>query len=424
MKKEQENKKICGLTSFSVKGFKSLYDIEFEPGYLNILIGANGSGKSNLLEAIGVLGAAASGTINEDTLSSRGVRLGQPAIYKSAFTEHELRPFISIEGKWEDDSDNTVCYRVGIGNPLKQPQKTWYYTTESLELNDETLISRGLRGRKGLKLVDENGSSQEKPKRYNKYKGLVATARFFQQIAGTPGDFLDVLNDYAIYMPTTPALRGTLSDNSTRPTVGIYGGRLADAIGDLIDYHNEKKINLQMVFDLIDWISSFGAGTPLSYTTSPTVGLPKKVVRFSDKYMRKGRNILTGYDASEGALYVLFLLSLIYHPASPRLFAIDNFDSGIHPRLLVEIVKMVSKILIDENAQPKQVFLTCHNPLVLDGLPLYDSGVRLFAVDRDDKGCTKVTRITVDTEDLKKYDIPLSTLWTSGRIGGVPKGFV
>ncbi len=428
MKKNKKNKKICGLTSFSVKGFKSLYDVEFEPGYLNVFIGANGSGKSNLLEAIGVLGAAASGTINEDTLSSMGVRLGQPAIYKSAFKELKLRPFITIDGKWEDDSENNARYCVGIGNPLKQPQKAWYYKTELLEYNGERLFSRGIRGSKGImvKVENEPNTKLQLTSGYNKYKGLISTARFFQQLSGTPEDFIDTLTNYAIYMPTTPMLRSTLPDSSTRPTVGIYGGGLASAVNDLIVLHHKKKINLQMVFDLIDWITELGvdAGEPLSHITSPTVGLPKKVVRFRDKYMRAGRNVLTGYDASEGALYVLFLLSLIYHPDSPRLFAIDNFDSGIHPRLLVEMVKIVSKILIEKNTTNKQVFLTCHNPLVLDGLPLYDPKIRLFAVDRDEKGCTKVTRITIDTEALKKSDMPLSYLWTSGWLGGVPKGFV
>jgi hypothetical protein len=427
MDNKTENNKISGLTSFSVKGFKSLYDVEFEPGYLNIFIGANGSGKSNILEAIGVYGAAVSGTINEESLSSRGVRLGQPAIYKSAFKEHILRSFITIDGKWEDDFDNIVDYRVGIGNPLEQPQKAWYYNTELLEYNMERLFSRGIRGSKGIqmKVDDKNGSSTTVLKGHDKYSGLIATAKFLQKLDKTPVEFLDSLSNYAVYMPTTPVLRGTMPDSSTRPTVGIYGGGLAETINNLIAMYPNKRINLDIVFELIDWISQLGitAGEPLSRITSPTVGLPKRVVRFKDKYMREGRNILTGYDASEGALYVLFLLSLVLHEKSPRLFAVDNFDSGIHPRLLVEIVKIISQILIEENITKKQVFLTCHNPLVLDGLPLNDPRIRLFAVDRDDKGCTIVNRITVDTEALVKIDMPLSFLWTSERIGGVPKGF-
>jgi len=46
------------LKKITIQGFKSLYDIsDLELGLVNVLIGANGSGKTNLLEAIGVLGA-------------------------------------------------------------------------------------------------------------------------------------------------------------------------------------------------------------------------------------------------------------------------------------------------------------------------------------------------------------------------------
>ena len=46
------------IESISVKGFKSLNNITFEPGNVNVFIGANGAGKSTILEAIGVLSAA------------------------------------------------------------------------------------------------------------------------------------------------------------------------------------------------------------------------------------------------------------------------------------------------------------------------------------------------------------------------------
>lgn len=39
------------LKSLSVKTFKSLADVNVELGLVNVFIGANGSGKSNLLEA-------------------------------------------------------------------------------------------------------------------------------------------------------------------------------------------------------------------------------------------------------------------------------------------------------------------------------------------------------------------------------------
>ena len=42
------------IDRISIKGFKALSNVSFEPGNVNVFIGANGAGKSTILEAIGV----------------------------------------------------------------------------------------------------------------------------------------------------------------------------------------------------------------------------------------------------------------------------------------------------------------------------------------------------------------------------------
>ena len=68
-----------------VRTFKSLDDVSVDLGRVNVFIGANGSGKTNLLEALGILSAAADGKVDDQALLARGVRPGLPALYKSAF---------------------------------------------------------------------------------------------------------------------------------------------------------------------------------------------------------------------------------------------------------------------------------------------------------------------------------------------------
>ncbi|OHE22366.1 MAG: hypothetical protein A3J94_03335 [Syntrophus sp. RIFOXYC2_FULL_54_9] len=79
------------ITKISIESFKSLEKVEIELGNLNVFVGANGSGKSNLLEAIGVLSAAADGKVTDQTLLQRGVRPGVPKLYKSAFPSTDRR---------------------------------------------------------------------------------------------------------------------------------------------------------------------------------------------------------------------------------------------------------------------------------------------------------------------------------------------
>ena len=98
----------------------------------------------------------------------------------------------------------------------------------------------------------------------------------------------------------------------------------------------------------------------------------------------------TGYDASEGALYVLFMLTLAMHPQAPSIFAVDNFDHALNPRLAKKMMEVFCEQILK---QGKHVFLTTHNPLVLDGLDLNNDDVRLFTVDRDDNGYSQIQRV-------------------------------
>ena len=68
----------------------------------------------------------------------------------------------------------------------------------------------------------------------------------------------------------------------------------------------------------------------------------------------------------------------------------------------------------------KHVFLTTHNPLVLDGLDISNDEVRLFAVERDKNGYAQIKRIQV-SQNLINEGQPLSRLWINGRLGGVPE---
>ena len=73
------------LDKFTVKGFKSLVDVTVDLGVVNVFVGANGSGKSNLLEAVGILGAAAFGAVGDESRHYRGIRLSSNTNYHAKF---------------------------------------------------------------------------------------------------------------------------------------------------------------------------------------------------------------------------------------------------------------------------------------------------------------------------------------------------
>jgi hypothetical protein len=84
-------------------------------------------------------------------------------------------------------------------------------------------------------------------------------------------------------------------------------------------------------------------------------------------------------------------------------------------------MRMVSTQLLSDGK--RQMLLTTHNPLVLDGLDLRNDQIRLFGVERDDIGATRIYRIELSEKLLAEAEqgLSLSRLWVMGRLGAVPK---
>lgn len=392
------------LNKIKVEAFKSLEEVEVDLGRVNVFIGANGSGKSNLLEAIGVLGAAANGRVDDEALLRRGVRPGLPALYKSSFKGSRQPTEIRFSAGNEGAS-----FSVGLFNPLDKPEPAWRIKTELLKEGDTKLVGRSQRMK--LRLDPTAG-----------YTALKAVELLKESPAGR---LLKELRQFAIYSPDTATLRGLDADPQSREPVGLSGGRLAEAVRETFSHEirrNQDKFPdlTTAVLELIDWADGLGATGPEAVPVSKNIPQPTRILRFRDRFMADGRNILSGYDASEGALYVLFMMVLVHHPESPHVLAVDNFDHALNPRL----AKALTRKLCEWTAarQDRQLLLTSHNPLVLDGLPLRDDAVRLFTVERSMRGKTVVRRVEVSEQLLKKAEegMPLSQQWVMGTFGGVP----
>jgi hypothetical protein len=243
-----------------------------------------------------------------------------------------------------------------------------------------------------------------------------------------PGDpalaLLDLLRGYAIYEPNTPTLRGLAPEAQPREPVGLSGGGLPQAIHTLIQASRRNE-ELEVQFDgfceLIDWAYSIDAAFAHTLPLSPSAATSKQVVRFVDRFMRRGRNALSGADASEGALYVLFAAVLSLDERAPALLAIDNVDHGLNPRLAQALISRVCDCILKAE-KPRQLLLTSHSPQILDGLPLQDSRVRLFTVSRTNTGRTTIHRVEINEKllSMAREGWTLSRLWVMGHIGGVP----
>lgn len=392
------------IRQVEIRGFKSIYSANLELGRVNCLIGANGSGKSNLLEALGVLGAAANGVVDDESLLRRGVRAGLPRLYKSSFASDRTPAHIAISVT----GSKNEAYRVSLLNPLDSPEPAWSYKTEVLSDGETEILSQGVRNKKNL----------------NPKAGLAALELVHLNRTNLAAQLMQRLQEFAIYCPNTPTLRGILPDQQSRLPVGLSGGQLAEGFASLRQHlqsqGNTGEEILEQVLDLIDWVLDIETTTSGSNLLSPEIPRTKRLLKFSDRFMNPSRNELTAYDASEGALYVIFAALLCLLPQAPQLLAIDNLDQALNPRLLVRLMSRLAGWL-RHNEGDRQLLLTAHNPAALDGLDLTDPEVRLFGVERNGNGQTCIRRVTLTpelTELNEQY--PLSRLWLMGHLGAVP----
>ena len=88
------------LTKFKVENFKSINSLELELGRVNVFIGENGSGKSNVLEAVALASAALQDRLDHEFLAPRGIRVTAPELMRSGFDKKSesnhvfLRPWV------------------------------------------------------------------------------------------------------------------------------------------------------------------------------------------------------------------------------------------------------------------------------------------------------------------------------------------
>lgn len=398
------------IARITIAGFKSIADQTLHLGRLNVLIGANASGKTALLEAIGLLGAASVGRVDTGELARRGVRPSAPRLLTTALSDTRARS-IRLEAVAVDGARYAVTLmppREGAWPAL------WRFQAETVAVGREVVFQR--KGR-AAQVRGPRGRWREAP---DFGAGVGGAARAIPPSGDGVRELLFSLADAVIYDPKTPELRGVALDPFDREPLGLHGGGLARAMRALQrEDGGLGPLGRDDLLGLLHWAAGVDIGRPDMDVAAPSVPMTNEIIRFVDRRMSKERHVISAFDASEGALYVLFALTLLFHPHTPRLFSVEGLDHALHPRLARALMRTLGEHV---GAMKKQVVLTTHNPLVLDGLDLANDEIRLFTVDRAESGETVVRRVEY-TEALRmarESGATLSQMWLQGLLGAVP----
>ena len=113
---------------------------------------------------------------------------------------------------------------------------------------------------------------------------------------------------------------------------------------------------------------------------------------------------------SDGTLRYLCLLAVLCHPQPPLVTCIEEPELGLHP----DVVPEVAKLLVEASTRT-QLFVTTHSDILVDALS--DTPEAIIVCEKTD-GSTQLQRL--NAEELKPWleKYRLGELWTSGHIGG------
>jgi len=357
------------IDKIRIQNFKSIADLELDLGRVNVFIGENGCGKTNILEAV-AFGAVIderrphfdTGVLISDRdqlkrnykfLKNAGIRENQPEAYFSSF-----------------DSKNKMIFEIND------------VLTKTISLNEN-------------KVWDVDMSYEE-------------TADDFR--------FGIELQYFMIFSPEISSLQKFVYDKSSpiddiEPRgEGFYKHLvyLCKRRPEIFDQLNEK-------LKLIDWFKGFEFPEDLnkSYT--------EKTINIKDKYLEQ-LDFFDQRSSNEGFLFMLFYFTLFLSENTPPFFAVDNIDNALNPKLCAKLIQEVIKIAKDERLG-KQVLLTTHNPAILDGLDLNDDEQRLFTVYRNVDGATTARRVKAPKQINGTEQVRLSEAFIRGYLGGLPNNF-
>ena len=363
---------------------------EIPLGPLNVLIGANGSGKSNLIETVSLLRSTP--TSLQDVLRKGGgaqewIWKGNPDESASIATSmadtagHLLRHNIEFtveqqayklraESVWQKDKNllgdftqHTYQYRDGWGS----------------------IIINGQLTSADVFTFDTSASVLAQRRDPEKYPEITYLAAQYGRIR--------IYREWSFGRNTV--LRAPQPADMRTDRLEEDFSNLGLVLNRMRRNSDAKKAVLSHLRDIYDGVEDFDVSVE-----GGTVQV----------FLTEGRFTIPATRLSDGTLRYLCLLAILCDPTPPPLICIEEPELGLHP----DILPKIADLLVDAS-QRTQIIVTTHSDILVDAMTERPEAV--LVCEKHD-GQTQIMRLS--SEDLgvwlEKYR--LGELWTRGQLGG------
>ncbi|MFB8792878.1 MAG: AAA family ATPase [Microcoleus sp.] len=380
-------------------------EIELQP--LNVLIGPNASGKSNLIDAVGILQSTPNdintpfrqgggisewlwkGEKNSNNIPTATIEATVdypketiPLRYQISFTMVGQKLEIvdeAVENELKFDpsyEDVYFFYRYQNGNPV---------------LNIRNVSAEGTgtnRGERHLRRDEINPSQSVLSQKQDK--------DFYPELAYLNNQFsnIRIYREWNLGRYTPP--RKPQPSDLPNDFLEEDASNLAHVLNDL-DYQGIKPLlieQLQKFYEAVGDITTKIEGSTIqTFLRDKKFNRPIPATRLSD-----------------GTLRYLCLLTLLCHPNPPPLICIEEPELGLHP----DILSTVAELLIAASKRT-QIIVTTHSDALVSGLSEVPESV--LVCEQNNTG-SHLHRL--EPQQLKKWleKYTLGDLWRMGHIGG------
>ncbi len=368
------------IESINISGFKSLKDINLSLGKSNLLIGSNGSGKSNILSFIKMLKFMHDYRLGEFVEQQGGAN---DLLFGGIRTTDKLKAVIGLRTK-----NGSIKYEFTL---KKNPNDilSYDYDKEKYTLpNQETIeIAVG-------KVDSSFGTEVFREQHYT-------SEHFAKNIVTEISQFLKKLIIYHFNDTSEKSNFNIRSDYQDNNFLHPDGGNLA-AILYRLEQEERKRYDLICnqiarvlpVFDRFIIEESYG----------------KVLLRWKAKAMDK---TFGAHLTSDGSLRFFALVTLLNLPKEmlPNVILLDEPELGLHPKAVVLIGNMINHV-----SHHVQTIVATQSPLLIDQFEIEEITVLDLV-----KGCTKCRKLKL--EEYRHWlddEFTIGDLWLKNVIGGRP----
>jgi len=213
------------------------------------------------------------------------------------------------------------------------------------------------------------------------------------------------------------------SPNGSASELASNGGNLAAVLATLHESQPESFAQLEVELrQIVPEFAAIEISRSGAADGSETLSLGLRL-RGGSRGASASGEVVTADNLSQGTLYLLAVLFLVFQPEPPSVVCIEEIDRGMHPRWLRSLRDLLYRLSyphdFGESRAPVQVLATTHSPYLLDLFKDHPEEV----IISQKRGLSAHFERLSDRADLGALlgEASLGDLWFSGILGGVPE---